>query len=110
MIQPLRTCGLGEAVADDSLEGDCAAGAFAAGAGTGSAAAVRVGNAAVACGVGAAGSSTVVAAAGGESGLVASAGSVAGREGTCRDGGSEVVCVPALTVSVFTSTGRMGSV
>ena len=109
MIQPLRTCDLGAGTADDRSEGDCTAGAFAEAAGGGSAAAVRAGNAAVARGAGAAGGSTCAAAADGKTGCAASAGSVAGSEET-SSGAGEAVCVPALTVSVFTSTGRIGSV
>src|SRR5271165_5900033 len=112
MSQPLRSCGLLVGAADACPEGDRIGASFAVTAAAGSMTAARAGEAAGARRAGAAGSadgSAVAAAAGGKGGGATSTGSAPGGAETWS-GASEALCVPALTVSVFTSTGRIGSV
>src|SRR5205085_3595872 len=105
MIQPVRTCGFGSGV------GTAAGAASATGA-----AATRAGAAAsrLGRGAGSGSGSTALAGAGAAAGgsfrgSIASGN--AGSGGNCS-GTAEAVCTPppGLTISVFTGTGRIGSV
>src|SRR6516225_4441427 len=109
MIQPPRNCDLADGAAGSSSSGGDPS--FAVAAGATSIAAACVGGAAGARAGEAAGMAdgSTVAAASGEGCCSTVMGSALEVEGV-RSGETEAVCVPALTVSVFTNTGRIGSV
>ena len=113
MIHPLRTCGLVAGAVEGCLELGVNAVVDVATAGTAtgtaaSAAATRAG--ATGAGAGAGGGSTAAAGAGDGP----SAGSLSGAEtwsgGASAGAAEDVAGAPALTLSVRTRTGRMGSV
>src|SRR6516165_5290721 len=112
MIQPVRGCGLAAGAANPGGAGEAVGVALGTGAGAGSLAAAGGGEVAVARGPGVAGSggrSCSAVAAGCGTDRAGSTGSAFVTGATWSEA-TGALCVPARTMRVFTSTGRIGSV